>query len=257
MSNYSNTLELQTVVKSDRLKELREYLGVNQEEMSKRIETTQSNYSGMETGRRPIGKRISKEIISAFELNPDWFETGEGEMFLKGKQAVKYQNEELEKHFKVTEPHIPFIDDESSYEMVTLPYVSVPLRASFAEMSDPEANYGRLSRIQVRVYPGEDTKGQIVFAVNGDSMEPRLPSGTKVRCKKVLPEDWPYISSGVYAVSYANSFVIKRVKNNELLAKGYLTLHSDNTETGGSSDVPANQIQNIWKVLRVVDAPVL
>lgn len=140
-------------------------------------------------------------------------------------------------------------------QVVNLPYAPVPVRGSFIEMSDPEANYGQFDTYPARVSPGENVKGQIIFEVNGDSMEPRYPSGTKVRSKLVDPAQWPYLASGVYAFSYANTFVIKRLKDNDLLQRGYLILHSDNTDTGGITPVPVEQLRHIWKVIRIVDAP--
>ena len=139
--------------------------------------------------------------------------------------------------------------------LVRLPYAPVPARASFIEMSDPAASYGRFETYPAYVEEGEDVRGQVIFEVNGDSMDPRYASGTKVRSKLVDPSQWPYLKSGVYAISYAESFVIKRVKDNEIIQKGFLTLHSDNTETGGSTPVPIEQLRHIWRVIRIVDAP--
>lgn len=48
-------------------------------------------------------------------------------------------------------------------------------------------------------------------------------------------------------------FVVKRVKNSP--AWGVLTLQSDNTETGGTADVPLGDIRKIWKVMRIVGTP--
>lgn len=139
--------------------------------------------------------------------------------------------------------------------LIRLPYAPVPARASFVEMSDPEANYGQFETYPAYVEEGEDIRGQVIFEVNGDSMDPRYPSGTKVRSKLVDPAQWPYLKSGVYAVSYADSFVIKRIKDNDILQRGYLMLHSDNTETGGSTPVPIDQLRHIWRIIRIVDAP--
>jgi len=137
---------------------------------------------------------------------------------------------------------------------IELPYISVPARAGFIEMVSSERGYGYSETCRVIVEPNTSYTDQVVIEVDGDSMEPYYPTGTKVRCKEVKAGDWPYLNSGVYAVSYANNFVIKRIRNNDF-QKGFITLHSDNTETGGTSDVPITQLHHIWKVLRIVDAP--
>ena len=117
-----------------------------------------------------------------------------------------------------------------------------------------EGEYGYPERYSVLRDPNQNYDGNVVIEVNGDSMEPYYPSGTKVRCVEVDKSNWQYINSGVFAVSYAGSFVIKRIKSNDF-HKGYIVLHSDNTETGGSVQVPIEQLRSVLKVVRVVDAP--
>jgi phage repressor protein C with HTH and peptisase S24 domain len=95
--------------------------------------------------------------------------------------------------------------------------------------------------------------GQVIVEINGDSMEPHYPTGTMVRCRSVNHGDWEYINSGVYVVVYSNFFVVKRVKNGPF--EGRLTLHSDNTKTGGQIEIPLKQVRQIWRVLRIVDSP--
>lgn len=141
-----------------------------------------------------------------------------------------------------------------SPQFIELPYISVPARASFIELASSEQDFGYPDTYRVIVEHSSSYSGQIIIEVDGDSMEPYYPTGTKVRCKSVPQGDWQYINSGVYAVSYANNFVIKRIRNNDYQA-GYLMLHSDNTETGGTSPAPIELIHHIWKVLRIVDAP--
>ncbi|WP_373331403.1 XRE family transcriptional regulator [Salmonirosea aquatica] len=138
-------------------------------------------------------------------------------------------------------------------EFIELPFVSVPARASFIEM--PDGLKGNTHETYTVIKKGNGSfEGQICIEVNGDSMEPNYPSTTVVRCKQVDPNDWPYITSGVYVVVFANSFVIKRIRDNNY-QEGFLTLHSDNTETGGKINVKTQDLRQIWKVLRIVDAP--
>jgi len=138
-------------------------------------------------------------------------------------------------------------------EFIDLPFVSVPARASFIDMPDGVKGTTHETYTVIKK-KNTNYEGQILIEVNGDSMEPNYPSGTIVRCKQVDPSDWAYIQSGVYAIVFANSFVIKRIKDNNY-HEGYLTLHSDNTETGGKLNIKAEDLRQIWKVLRIVDAP--
>lgn len=149
--------------------------------------------------------------------------------------------------------HLNKIRYPEDLEFIELPFVSVPARASFIEM--PDGDKGNTHETYTVIKKGNGSfEGQICIEVNGDSMEPNYPSGTIVRCKQVDPNDWPYLTSGVYVVVFANSFVIKRIRDNNY-HEGFLTLHSDNTDTGGKINVKTQDLRQMWKVLRIVDAP--
>lgn len=220
-----------------RLIQVRELMGMNPKQFADYLKINPSNYYQMESGNRPIGKHKSKELISLLNLNPIWWETGQGTMFAPTDQV-----------------DLKMID-EDDYEPVILPYYPVRVQGGIGEMSDPESNYGEAEKIKVFVRRGENYERNVVFEVDGDSMYPKYSRGTKIRCRIVNPADWEYMSSGVYAISYASSFVVKRIKDNELLSEGRLTLHSDNPHVGGTTPVPADQIHHIWRVLRIIDSP--
>ncbi len=110
------------------------------------------------------------------------------------------------------------------------------------------------------VYPVYSTEGAgysnaAVLEVEGNSMSPRLTHGAKVLAVCIDKDDWCYQSSGIYAVLYRDYFVIRRIKDNDLLTRNMLILHSDNPEAG-SMPVPAKDIRGVWKVVKVVEAPV-
>lgn len=168
----------------------------------------------------------------------------------KQARLAEYMEELKTGNTIASEPRVFYPED---IQFIELPFVSIPARASFIEM--PDGVVGELNETRpVLCKESEVYYGQILIEVDGDSMEPTYPPGTVVRCKQIDPSDWDYLQSGVYAVVYANSFVIKRIKDNNYL-DGYLTLHSDNTETGGKINVKAEDLRQIWKVLRIVDAP--
>ena len=140
----------------------------------------------------------------------------------------------------------------SNEQFTDLEYIPIKARAGFAELQQMAPLTIETYRV-IRTEIGESYTNQVVIEIDGDSMEPNYTSGTKVRCKEVAPGDWVYINSGVYVVVYSNFFVVKRVKNSP--SNGILTLHSDNSATGGTTDVPLDDVRKIWKVMRIVDAP--
>lgn len=64
-----------------RLKEIRKALGFNQTDFAKHLGITQTAYSMIESGNRPLAEKYIKVICSTFNVNEHWFLTGEGEMF--------------------------------------------------------------------------------------------------------------------------------------------------------------------------------
>lgn len=144
----------------------------------------------------------------------------------------------------------------NDYELIELPYIPIDARATFIS-SIIENMPIVLEKFQVLVTDKkENLKDNLVFEVDGDSMEPKLWSKMKVRVKPVPQNDWEFIPSGIYLVLYRNEYlVIKRIKSNQMQTTGTITLHSDNEETGGSLTLQKKDINNIWRVLRIVDAP--
>ena len=65
-----------------RLKLLRKTLGYTQSEFAKYLGITQTAYSMIENGNRPLSDKYVKVICSAFHVNEKWYITGEGGMFL-------------------------------------------------------------------------------------------------------------------------------------------------------------------------------
>lgn len=138
-----------------------------------------------------------------------------------------------------------------------LPFVSVSARASFVSSLISNTPI-ELDTFHVLVTDNsEDLKDNMVFEIDGDSMEPTLWAKMKVRVKKVNENDWEFIPSGIYLVHYRQEYlVVKRIKSNDMQTSGTITLHSDNTETGGTLTIGKKDINTIWKVLRIVDAPI-
>lgn len=73
-----------------RLKEIRKTLGLNQTDFAKHLGITQTAYSMIENGNRPLADKYVKVICSVFNVNENWFCTGEGEMFLSSPYEKEF-----------------------------------------------------------------------------------------------------------------------------------------------------------------------
>ena len=72
-----------------RLKRIRKSLGFNQTAFAQYLGITQTAYSMIENGVRPLADKYIKVICSVFNVNEAWLRTGEGEMF----SASPYEKE--------------------------------------------------------------------------------------------------------------------------------------------------------------------
>lgn len=73
---------------NERLKELREALGLSQDEFGKRIGSARNTIANYELGRRSPSNTVTKAICREFRVNYFWLTDGEGEMFIGTPQSV-------------------------------------------------------------------------------------------------------------------------------------------------------------------------
>lgn len=221
----------------ERLKEIRLKFNKTQNEMAEIIGISRSTYTGIEKGKATLTERNKMLIIDKLNVNPIWFETGEGEM--------------LKSNF--TQSDVRNVDTQTM-NWIQIPFIPVHARATFAETFETEIH--ELSSITIPRLPGINYENGKVFEVDGDSMEPTLITGEQVFCEYVDPADWKYITGPVVIAFGNNMIVVKRIKENNL-ANGELTLWSDN-EMGGKLTLHTeqDQIRRMYKVRYTVYKPI-
>lgn len=74
----------------ERIKLVRKENNLTQEKFAERIHTSRSNLGNIETDTFAVQDRILFEICREFDVNREWLETGDGEMF-----RVKSRDEEI------------------------------------------------------------------------------------------------------------------------------------------------------------------
>jgi phage repressor protein C with HTH and peptisase S24 domain len=101
-----------------------------------------------------------------------------------------------------------------------------------------------------------------VVEVLGDRMLPTLKHGSKVLAIVVKKENWNDAESGVYAVIFKNqlitrrlNFVMGRLKENSLLERNKIVLHSDN-EKHEPLTILADEIKGILRVDSIISQDV-
>lgn len=66
---------------NERLKELRNYLGLSQEAFGESVGVTKAAISRIESGINSLSDRMILSIVTQHNVNEDWLRTGNGEMF--------------------------------------------------------------------------------------------------------------------------------------------------------------------------------
>lgn len=66
---------------NNRIKQLREYLGKNQEKFGEELGLSRNYISLVENGQRKLSEQSFKVLCSLYNVNEDWLRYGTGEMF--------------------------------------------------------------------------------------------------------------------------------------------------------------------------------
>lgn len=221
-----------SIIKDEGLKNERQFLTL--------INENTATLSKIRSGLLSPGKELLVKLAAKYKINLNYIFSGEGEMFLPS--ANKESNaEQIE--------HPPF----AKVRFFPIKAMAGYAETYFEDFSDLE---GEPEFVNVPIFgPKGFSKAAVVFEIFGDSMEEQLKHGSKVLAEPVNRDYWPYLPSGVYAFIYDRHFVVKRVKDNDLLVNGTLTLHSDNPKAG-KNIIKSEDIRHIWAVKEIISSPV-
>ena len=86
----------ENTILSQRIIEIRKALDLTQVEFADDLKISQSHVGALEKGTRKIPERIIKLICFTYNVNENWFKTGKGDMFKKGRD---FKLEEVIKNF--------------------------------------------------------------------------------------------------------------------------------------------------------------
>lgn len=207
-------------------------------ELADVLKIARPNFSQILQKKRPLGESVLNKICVQANINKDWllYGTGERDQVISNSTIVGVY---------------------STSELAQVPFVSIAATASFIETCCDETVIAETMGVVGYTQEEVNKNGYIVVEVNGCSMEPTIMDRARILGKRVDPADWEYISKGIYIVGYGRDMlVIKRIKGNDLLEKGTLTLYSDNVEYGELT-IPKSAIRCIWKGLEIVKQKLL
>lgn len=231
----SNTIDTAVTIQ-DRLKQIFDALGITIYQIAKELGENPSKFYNILNGRaKPSYDTIMSLLACYPQISADFL--------IRGTLPVLNSPE--------ANARLMPVDDD----MREIPFVPVKFYATFVESYSDTLNPTDMASFRVRKPLMKSYKNPVVLEISGSSMSPQLTDGAKVLAVPVGENDWEYQSGGVYAVMYRDYFVVKRIRDNELLTRKYLTLHSDNPN-GGNVTVPLSDIRGLWKIVAIVEAPV-
>src|SRR5690606_19421357 len=162
-----SSIDLQSEKIRPRLKEVRKSLGMTVEEFYGPLMKAFNNGSSIENNKRKLGKRLAKDIIEYYNINPVYLNTGEGDKILSACPRKQPHR-----------PTVPLSADEN------VPYYDL----NIMELSQAVDIFNESApEYYVTFRPFNDCTAYL--PVVGDSMYPRFINGEIIAVKEITNPD--------------------------------------------------------------------
>lgn len=148
----------------DRLRQLRSELEMTQEMLSERLGIGKSALSMIETGRTGLSERNQNILIQDLNVNPEWIESGKGEMFNAPPDLRSF-----------------ILRTDRTVPLQSVPLYNIEGTAGLVPLFQNSASFTPMDYIHIPNLPKCDGAIYIV----GDSMYPLLKSGDIVLYKQL------------------------------------------------------------------------
>lgn len=205
-----------------------------------KVEYLPQSLSEIVKERRDVTIELIRKAAEVFNVNPNYIFTGEGSMFLNGKEDKPFRQ-------------VTIVTDQFNEERIV--HVPIPAQAGYANDALEASYIQELPTFSLPDYKYKHSTHRC-FDIEGNSMEPTLFEGDKVVCEYVEPTHWDSSlkDNYVYVIVCRGDVLIKRIKNHIGINNSILLL-SDNSSYE-SYDKHIKDVKEIWKV-RVKISPFL
>ncbi len=150
---------------NERFKLIRKRLAMTQEQLAARLGVGKAALSMIETGKAGLSSRNLNILVQEFNVNAEWVETGEGEMFSAEPNLNKFLHR-----------------TDSTVPLQSVPLYSIEGTAGLVPLFTNPSSNKPINHIHIPNLPKCDGAIYIV----GDSMYPLLKSGDIVLYKQVM-----------------------------------------------------------------------
>ncbi len=149
---------------NERLRLIRKQLGMTQDQLAQRLGIGKSALSMIETGKTGLSSRNRNILVQDLNVNPEWLESGRGEMFNAEPDLTAYR-----------------LRTDNSLPMQSVPLYSIEGTAGLVPLFADQTQTKPVNYIHIPNLPKCDGAIYIV----GDSMYPLLKSGDIVLYKQL------------------------------------------------------------------------
>ncbi len=149
---------------NERLKLIRKQLGMTQDQLAQRLGIGKSALSMIETGKTGLSSRNRNILVQDLNVNPEWLESGRGEMFNAEPDLTAYR-----------------LRTDNSLPMQSVPLYSIEGTAGLVPLFADQTQTKPVNYIHIPNLP----KCNGAIYIVGDSMYPLLKSGDIVLYKQL------------------------------------------------------------------------
>lgn len=234
---------------SERIERLVEHYGVSLTEIAKRTGLPPQRLYDIASGKtKSFSDQVAKGITSLFsDLNPLWLLTGDGNMLITSQPSDA-------KEVQAT----PLPDKESYLLAEKLGMEIVP---EYSDTFKGGSAGSFITSDTVNAYWGlPNIKADIIAEIDGDSMYPKYPPGSKVALREI-PFDPSAPTVGipfgeVFGITIDNGDdnylnIIKRLRrhSDQKLSQSYWICQSENTSKYDDFDIEVSKVRHLFVVV--------
>lgn len=248
--------------KNKRLKLVRKALKMSQQEMADLLGVQRSSLSkieNLEEGRNvPKGTSLTLEKFKNVDSN--WFDTGEGEMFLINLPKKNNAKDIGELQYPIEQGDTPFIQLGEGQYLMVMPLVSEYAYAGYLSgYSDTEyiEELPKHTIVVTKYHRGQYRAFEIVGDSMDDNTKESIPDGSIVTGREIQKHHWTskfhtHRYKDYVIVHEREGIVTKRIIHHDTI-QGYITCRSLNPdkENYPDFDLQLDEVKQIFNIVNV------
>lgn len=192
----------------ERLKQIRQVLGIKQVDLAKVLKINPSAISQMESGRTNPSLETLSELVVNYNVNLHWLITGIGKMFNTANDTSS-QNGSWDNFQKLLNDRLEEIV-QARLDLMDSDTVEIPVSGEIAA-GEPMENYGTLLDVVTvrRSLINGSLNNFVALRVNGRSMEPDIRNQDVVLIRYC--NEWRELAGKICAVRIDGGITLKRL----------------------------------------------